>query len=299
MTREGYEEIHYSLFSGNSEFLGCAWALSSTELITCAHVTADPSIDVVVRRSFCKRDEEIFVISRTTGLGDPLYDASRLNFKGPAHSMLPTPSGQGICDPTTGQRFTVFGFPVDKPNLGDFANYEIGRQLPNGWFQVEIYDPRGAELREGYSGAPAWDPVLQCVIGIVVGVDPMRRQQIAYIIPPSVLNEQIGSPPSNKFPYFGPVFHERIAKAALCGFELRRAERYLSSAATAVADGVQRYWIYTCLGEFSPDRSALETLRFAASVDRDVFAVKGALEALSRFPNEDNGGTHDSAYRSA
>jgi len=285
MIREHYQEWHYSLFTEGGAFLGCAWALSSAELVTCAHVVCDRDTNILARRSFYQSDEELFIVSRTTGRENLFLDSSRLELKGPGKSRLPMPVSSGICDPVIGQRFSVFGFPDDKRTLGDFSNYEVGRQLPNGWFQVEIHDQKGAELRGGYSGAPAWDPVINCVIGIVVGVDPHRRRQVAYIAPCSILREQIGSPLNDRFPHFGPTFYGDIVNAGLSGAELRRIQRYLSAAAEIVADGVERYWVYACLGGLSPDRLALDTLQRAVKLDQDEFAVKGAREALSRFPN--------------
>jgi hypothetical protein len=116
-------------------------------LITCAHVIADLDVDVIARRSFGKTDNDIFKVLRTTGTGDPLSDATFLAAKDDGPSKLPQPTGLGICDPVAGQEFTVFGFPLDKLNLGDFSNYEVGRQLPNGWFQFEISNLKGSELR--------------------------------------------------------------------------------------------------------------------------------------------------------
>jgi hypothetical protein len=281
MSQTIYERLHYRL-ELDGRFLGCAWAYSPTKLLTCAHVAATPEILFQAVRSFNKDEALPCWIERTTGTADRFKDASLLALTSGTNTFAGSEE-HGIWEPDTGQTFSVFGFPYDQPTLGDFARYEIGQKLPNGWFKVEIENPKGSELREGYSGSPVWDPVISCVIGIVVGVDPKRSEKIAYVIPPSTLKEQLGEP-DLRYPKFGPNLFERMSSTTNLGDrEIRRAERFLSSAADSVSDPVQRYWIYACLGTLSPDLRARETLKHAAKTETEEFARHGAQQALSRF----------------
>jgi hypothetical protein len=99
-----------------------------------------------------------------------------------------------------------------------------------------------------------------------------------------VLKSTIFTPLTDIFTQFGSEFHDRIESANSSGFGHRRAARYLAATAETADDGVQRYWIYICLGELSPDELAFDVLRRAIAAERDEFAVVGAREALSRFP---------------
>jgi hypothetical protein len=282
MSHDQYERLHYRLELQDGKFVGCAWAFSESKLITCAHVAADKATAFTARRSFDRSNQAFFRVESTTGTGDWLRDASLLCLLPQSEGQFRHCGEQGIWEPGTGQRFAVFGFPDDKRTMGDFARYEVGQRLPNGWFQVVIEDFRGAELREGYSGAPAWDPVLSCVIGIVVGVDPQRSQKIAYIIPPSTLREQLGEP-SIRYPRFGPFYYEKMTSANLNEHDVRRAQRFLSSAVDIIANGVERYWLYACLGTLVPDLRAKEALLQAIHFEKDEFALRGAKQALSKF----------------
>lgn len=79
------------------------------------------------------------------------------------------------------------------------------------------------------------------------------------------------------------AYHDRMLSADLREQDIRRVQKFLSSAVDFVDSGIERYWIYICLGRLAPDLRAKKTLRHAMELERDEFARRGVMEALSMF----------------
>lgn len=83
-----------------------------------------------------------------------------------------------------GHPMVAFGFPHRRDD-GVWHEGRLLRRQATGWIQVQLADPTGQRIEQGFSGAPAWDGELGGVVGMVVASD--SSNSAGYVIPTETL----------------------------------------------------------------------------------------------------------------
>lgn len=291
MPPDDYKQLYYRLFRCDGACLGNAWAVTSNELVTCAHVVRGIGTLVSACRPFLSdSDMEYrraqlpeFCVVASTGYDDPTQDATLLRRTNIAvETDVQTSLGMGICDPEPGQHFITFGYPLGYDQLGQFAHYSVGAKLPCGFFQVQVANTVSPRLQEGYSGSPVWDMDLHCILGVVVGLDRILNGASAYILPPSYLRSKIGQPSADIPPVIGSRFYERLERAAVQGPARNRAARCVAWVFEETIDPEEHFWGYQCLDTLWEEPIARQVFMTAYQREENKRALRAAEAILCR-----------------
>jgi hypothetical protein len=191
--QSSYNSCLACIFSLDQQFLGLGFLISSHKIVTCAHVIPDTASEVSINFPFSNQEghQPARVIARSTG--DPLDIAClELNGNCPANSNCP-PMRYNV--EIRGHRFRTFGFPQHIKE-GIWVHGLISDANTTGWIQLDR-ETSSVFVESGFSGAPVWDEILQCVVGMIVGTRQHDGQRIAYMIPMEMIFSSLNLYPPN------------------------------------------------------------------------------------------------------
>jgi len=168
---------------------GTGVALHGERVLTCAHVVNSA---LKLPRNSKEKPEEVItldfplsgsdkIISAKVGFWDYAIDLAELIISEP-FPLEVIPTSMHIPDELWDHRVQAFGFP-GKNLDGTWADCQLRGRNTRGW--VEVFDPKitGNFIRQGFSGGPVWDSILECVVGIIVAVEKNDESRVGYLIP--------------------------------------------------------------------------------------------------------------------
>ena len=173
------------ILDGNGDIAGTGFVISQSGLIaTCSHVIQHE----VLQERGTLRPEKVTVVFHATGdeqdaLVEPQWwlpwnagDLAIIRVEG----MLPQgvqPLPLGPAEGTSGHEISTFGFPDVDAIEGLGGGGRVVRVLPGaGRPMLQL---QSSEITVGFSGAPIWDKLGRCVIGMVSAItEPDRHHRL-------------------------------------------------------------------------------------------------------------------------
>ncbi|MEP0884634.1 trypsin-like peptidase domain-containing protein [Trichocoleus sp. ST-U3] len=217
------------IYSKTGKVVGAGFLVSSTHVLTCAHVVTDA---LGISRTTQEQPDGIINLDFPLLAAKQML-AAKVIFWEPYNpnkvfediagleleASLPDtaqPAQLVTSEDLWGHHYRVFGFPAGQPNGVSSTGVLRGRTA-KGWVQLEDVKQQGYPLEPGFSGAPVWDEEHQGVAGMAVSVDPNRPEiKAAFIIPTSLLISawsELGEQAISSCPYRGLfAFREQDTK---------------------------------------------------------------------------------------
>ncbi|MCQ3974872.1 MAG: hypothetical protein DPW09_15635 [Anaerolineae bacterium] len=180
------------VLDSHGQTAGTGFVLTNDSLIaTCAHMieSAGAGPGETVRLRFHLTGDEATAIIELDGWRNPdAEDIAILRLNGPLpKGIMPLPLG--LSTDSANHPFETFGFPDANPNEGLWGSGHILRQTTLN--RVRMLQLQSQEVTPGFSGAPIWDTITQCVVGIVTAITTPdqygRLTQTAFATPTEVL----------------------------------------------------------------------------------------------------------------
>ncbi|WP_074471555.1 serine protease [Bosea sp. BIWAKO-01] len=266
---------------------GAAFLVGDNLLCTCTHVLqgnrANPAADVWVNFPFLG-DKKL----RATLVGATAVEGSGGDI---AFLSLLDPLPQGAMALRTFEsRFSVgmlcdtYGFPLGYEE-GIPTSAVIGNRTALGWRNLIAVNSQGVVIERGFSGAPVWDIVRQCIVGMIVAMH--RKALVSFVIPSEVISKVCPQPLdlSDAESVFDERVSELLLRSAVRLADPEPIASYLSNLLREHKRGTARKWIYLTLGQLGGLR-AKGILRIWTDRETDL-AARDGLEDAQRILRDD------------
>jgi hypothetical protein len=267
--------------------IGTAFLVSDELLLTCAHVIEEsiPQDD----ESYLGKTLEVFDPIRQMklpaevvlfiGVGESVSDVALLRCKS---SFRERHAAMLASENLIGAVWGSFGFPADFPRGAPIGRGLIGAATGEGHYTLLDIRNTAFFVEPGFSGAPVWDLLRNCTIGMIAEESHRNDRHFGLMIPASAMisNLKAFSIPSYVVaPWlFGKDESDRLVQIAKDAGLRDRIARYLVEALGSRDDPSERAWIYTTAGEIGGDAS-YALIRRALREEKYVHARNAAVRA--------------------